>query len=77
MKFMHLADLHLGKIVRGFSMLEDQRYVLQQVIDTAKQEQIDALLIAGDVYDKHFPSEEAVALLDDFLSALAQENIKV
>lgn len=77
MKFMHLADLHLGKVVRGFSMLEDQRYLLRQIIETAKQESIDAMLIAGDVYDKPFPNEEAVALLDDFLSEVSALGISV
>lgn len=77
MKFMHLADLHLGKVVRGFSMLEDQRYLLRQIIETAKQESIDVMLIAGDVYDKPFPNEEAVALLDDFLSEVSALGISV
>lgn len=68
MKFLHLSDLHLGKVVRGFSMLEDQRYLLSQVVQAASDHQVDAVIIAGDVYDKHFPPEEAVQLLDDFLS---------
>ena len=60
MKFLHLSDLHLGKVVRGFSMLEDQRYLLSQVVQAASDHQVDAVIIAGDVYDKHFPPEEAV-----------------
>lgn len=77
MKLLHLADLHLGKIVRGFSMLEDQRYVLRQIVETVCAEAVDVVLIAGDVYDKHFPSEEAVTLLDDFLSALRSAGTQV
>lgn len=77
MKFMHISDLHLGKNVRGFSMLEDQRSLLRQVITHAAQEKVDALLIAGDVYDKHFPSEEAVALLDDFINEVSEQGITV
>ena len=77
MKLLHLADLHLGKVVRGFSMLEDQRYLLRQIVETAKSEAVDVVLIAGDVYDKHFPSEEAVALLDDFLSELRTCGLRI
>lgn len=77
MKFMHIGDLHLGKNVRGYSMLEDQRSLLKQVVQCATQEKIDALLIAGDVYDKHFPSEEAVSLLDDFISTISELGIAV
>ena len=71
MKFFHLSDLHLGKRVLGFSMLEDQRLVLRKILAAAKEERPDACLIAGDVYDKAVPSAEAVELLDDFLSSLA------
>ena len=71
MKLMHLSDLHLGKIVNGFSMLEDQKYILEQILDMAEAEKPDGVLIAGDVYDKRVPSAEAVTLLDGFLSRLA------
>ena len=67
MKFMHLADLHLGKRVNGFSMLEDQEYILKKILQIVDEEQPDAVLIAGDVYDKSMPSAEAGVLLDDFL----------
>ena len=77
MKLLHLADLHLGKVVRGFSMLEDQRYLLRQIVETAKSEAVDVVLIAGDVYDKRFPSEEAVTLLDDFLSELRTCGLRI
>ena len=77
MKFLHLADLHLGKSVNEFSMIRDQEYILDHLFTLAKDHQADAVLIAGDVYDRSIPSEEAVRLLDRFLSRLAQENISV
>ena len=67
MKFLHLADLHLGKRVNGFSMLEDQAHILRQILAILDDEQPDSVLIAGDVYDKSVPSVEAVGLLDGFL----------
>ena len=72
MKLMHLSDLHLGKIVNGFSMLEDQKYILAQILDMARQEEPDGILIAGDVYDKRVPAAEAVGVLDGFLTELAK-----
>lgn len=72
MKLMHLSDLHLGKIVNNFSMLEDQKYILEQILDIQREERPDGVLIAGDVYDKRIPTAEAVTLLDDFLSRLAK-----
>ena len=71
MRLMHLSDLHLGKLVNGFSMLEDQKYILEQILDMAAEVRPDGVLIAGDVYDKRIPAAEAVTLLDDFLSRLA------
>ena len=71
MKLMHLSDLHLGKRVNGFSMLPDQKYILEQILALAASEHPEAVLIAGDVYDKSVPSAEAVELLDDFLCRLA------
>lgn len=72
MKLMHLSDLHLGKRVYGFSMIEDQRYILGQILELAKQEKPDGVLLAGDIYDKAVPAAEAVQLLDFFLTALAE-----
>ena len=72
MKLMHLSDLHLGKRVNGFPMLEDQRFVLEQILAMAREEQIDAALLCGDIYDKSVPSAEAVECFDDFLSRLAE-----
>ena len=70
MKFIHLSDLHLGKRLNGFSLLEDQAYILEQITEIVKNQQADALIIAGDVYDKAVPSAEAVALFDSFLSKI-------
>ena len=72
MKLMHLSDLHLGKRVNGFSMLEDQRFVLEQILTMAREEGTDAALLCGDIYDKSVPSAEAVELFDEFLSRLAE-----
>lgn len=77
MKLIHLADLHIGKRVNEFSMLEDQRHILNQIIEIAETEQPDVVLIAGDVYDKSIPPGEAVSLLDDFLTALSKRNLPV
>lgn len=77
MKFIHLSDLHIGKRVNEFSMLEDQEYILTQIINIIDEETPDAVLIAGDVYDKAVPSAEAVALFDDFLVRLSQRNLKI
>ena len=76
MKLFHLSDLHLGKRVYECSFLEDQAYILEQILSLAAREKPDALLIAGDVYDKSAPSAEAVALLDDFLARLSQMGQK-
>lgn len=77
MKFLHLADLHLGKRVNGFSMLEDQAYILRQILAILDDEQPDGVLIAGDVYDKSVPSVEAVGLLDGFLTELRARGVPV
>ena len=66
MKFIHLSDLHLGKRVNEISMLDDQKYILSQILRIIDTVQPDALLISGDVYDKSIPSAEAVTLFDDF-----------
>ena len=71
MKLIHLSDLHIGKRVNGFSLLEDQRDILDKVLCIIQDEMPDAVLIAGDVYDKSVPSAEAVDLFDDFLVRLA------
>lgn len=75
MKLIHLSDLHLGKRVNDFPMLEDQAYILDRILEIIDREQPDAALIAGDVYDKTIPSAEAVTLLDDFLVKLADRCV--
>ena len=77
MKFLHLSDLHIGKTVNGFSMLEEQRHVFGQIISYIDTEKPVAVLIAGDIYDRTVPSVEAVRLFDDFLTALAAKDVAV
>lgn len=77
MKLIHLSDLHLGKRVNEFSMLEDQRYILDKIISIADEEKPEAILIAGDIFDKSVPSAEAVELFDEFLVRLAERNLQV
>ncbi len=76
MKLLHVSDLHIGKSLLEYDLLDDQRYILNQIIDIAKDNEVDALLIAGDVYDKSVPSEGAVRLFDDFLKKIKDEHIK-
>ena len=71
MKFLHISDLHIGKRVNEFSMIEDQKYILNQILRIAEQERAEAVLIAGDIYDKPMPSAEAVQMFDWFLTGLA------
>lgn len=77
MKFIHLSDLHIGKKVNEFSMLEDQKFILNQILDILDDTKADALIIAGDVYDKPVPSAESVRLLDSFITSLSERNIPV
>ena len=76
MKFIHLSDLHLGKALGEYSLIKDQEYILGQVLDLVREKGVNAVLIAGDVYDRSMPSEAAVNLLDGFISELAACNIK-
>ena len=75
MKLLHLGDLHLGKTLGDFDLIEDQRYILAQILKIIDSKAVDAVLIAGDVYDKAIPSEAATRLLDWFLSALAEKKV--
>lgn len=77
MKFFHLADLHIGKTVHGVSMLEDQKFILDEICSLAEKEKPDAVLICGDIYDKPAASAGAVALLDDFLTRLAGTGAEI
>ena len=74
MKFIHLSDLHLGKRVNEYSMLEDQEYILKKIINIVDAEKPDGVIIAGDVYDKSVPAAEAVQLFDNFLVQLAKRK---
>ena len=76
MKFIHLGDLHIGRSIGEFNLIDDQRYILDQILDIAEKESVDGVLIAGDVYDKSIPSEEAVGLFDYFLCKLAKMGKK-
>ena len=77
MRFAHISDLHLGKRLHEVSFLEDQAYILEEICRILRDEKPDAVLIAGDIYDKSAPSAEAVRLFDDFLSALSADGQKV
>ena len=77
MKLIHLSDLHLGKRINAFSMIEDQRDILTKIIGIIDNERPDAVLIAGDVYDKSVPSADAVELFDDFLVRLAKQSLQI
>ena len=77
MKVLHVSDLHIGKRVNGMSMLDDQRYILRQILDIAEKRQVNVLLIAGDVYDKASPSAEAVTVFDAFLTDAVAAGLRV
>lgn len=77
MKFIHLSDLHIGKRVNEFSMLEDQRMILTQILSLTDKEKPDGVFLAGDIYDKPVPSAEAVQLVDEFLTRLARRGVLV
>lgn len=77
MKFLHISDLHIGKRLNEFSLIEDQIYILNQILEIAKEQQADGIFIAGDIYDKPIPSAEAVKVFDLFLTRLADHKIKV
>ena len=77
MRFLHLGDLHLGRALGEFDLYEDQKYILDRIIELADEKRADAVLIAGDVYDRSIPSEAATNLLDYFLDRLAAKKVKV
>ncbi|MBQ6261053.1 MAG: exonuclease SbcCD subunit D [Firmicutes bacterium] len=77
MRFLHISDLHLGKRVNEYSMIEDQVYILERIADIADEERPDAVLIAGDVYDRTVPPAEAVSLFDRFLVRLSRAGHRV
>ena len=71
MKFFHLSDLHIGKQLHHYNLKKDQQVILKQVVDYAKEIHPDAIVIAGDIYDKSVPSAEAVTIFDQFLTELS------
>lgn len=75
MKLFHLSDLHIGKRVNEFSMIEDQKYILSQILHAAKRERPDGVLLSGDIYDSTIPSAEAVQVFDAFLTELSTNRI--
>ena len=77
MRFLHLADLHIGKRVNGFSMIEDQKFVFEQVYNVIENEKIDGIIMAGDIYDKPVQSAEAVKLFDEMLTRLVSINLPI
>ena len=74
MKLMHLSDLHIGKRLKDYSLIEDQKYIFEKILEIMDEEQPDVVMIAGDVYDKPVPSAEAVSLFDEFLFDLSKRN---
>lgn len=72
MKFIHLSDLHIGKRLNNYSLTEDQRYILEEILGIAEREKPDGIIIAGDIYDRTVPSEEAVTVFDDFLVSASE-----
>ena len=77
MKFFHLSDLHLGRRMYEFSLIDDQKYILKEILRRTDEEHPDAVVIAGDIYDRAVPSAEAVELFDSFLTELAGRRIPV
>ena len=77
MRLFHLSDLHIGKRVNEFSMIEDQKYILERILDLAEKEMPDGVILAGDIYDKQIPSAEAVQVFDEFITKLAERKFPV
>lgn len=77
MKFLHISDLHLGIKLMEFDLIEDQRFILDEIVNIAIDNKVDAILIAGDVYDSTWPRIEAISLLDDFLTKISKNNIMI
>lgn len=77
MKLLHIADLHLGKRMNGYSLIDDQKHVLNEILHMVDEQHPDAIVMAGDIYDKGVPSTEAVALMDTFLTRLKERQIEI
>ena len=76
MKVLHTSDLHLGKSLLEESFYEDQKYMLEEIIQIIKEKKVEVIMISGDIYDKNIPSVDAVHLLNKFLNDLSKENIE-
>ena len=74
MKIMHLSDLHIGKQIYEQSLIEDQKYILNQILQIIKQENVSVLMLCGDIYDRAIPPSEAVLVFDYFLTELKQNG---
>ncbi len=77
MKFIHTADLHIGRRLNDIPLLDDQKHILNQIVDIAEGESADAVLISGDIYDKSMPGADAMSVFDEFISSLVEKDIKV
>ncbi|NLW52684.1 MAG: exonuclease SbcCD subunit D [Tissierellia bacterium] len=77
MRIMHLADLHIGKRVNGFNMIEDQKFALDNILKLVEKQEVDVVMVAGDVYDLTVPSSEAIGLFDYFITSLSKMSVKV
>ena len=77
MRIFHLSDLHIGKRLKEYSMLNEQKYILDEILEICVNEKIDCIVIAGDIYDKTIPPAEAVQVFDDFLYMLSKKKIPV
>lgn len=77
MRILHTADLHIGKTVNNFNMLEDQKYVLTQMVDIVKEKNVQAFIIAGDIYDRSIPTAEAVSVFNEFIENLHNTGVEI
>lgn len=75
MKLLHISDLHLGKKLKGYSLLEDQKFILNQILNTINEYSVNGVIIAGDIYDVSIPSTDAINLFDDFITSLNNKNV--
>ncbi|MFA9465458.1 MAG: exonuclease SbcCD subunit D [Velocimicrobium sp.] len=77
MKLIHTGDLHIGKMISEYTMLDEQRYILNQIVEIAKEEKVDGVILAGDIYDRAIPPSDAVKALNDFLTELSRDGIAI
>jgi exonuclease SbcD len=77
MKFLHTADLHLGRRLNDIPLLDDQKVMLKQIVEIALDESVDAVILAGDIYDKSMPGADAMSAFDEFIGSLVESDIKV